>query len=64
MRSDMKVVLLAGGRGTRLAEETQTLPKPMVEIGGRPLLFHLMQYYAAFGFTEFLVASSPAFLIW
>ena len=56
MRSDMKVVLLAGGRGTRLAEETQTLPKPMVEIGGRPLLFHLMQYYAAFGFTEFLVA--------
>ena len=56
MRSEMKVVLLAGGRGTRLAEETQTLPKPMVEIGGRPLLFHLMQYYAAFGFTEFLVA--------
>ncbi|HEY7501009.1 MAG TPA: glucose-1-phosphate cytidylyltransferase [Vicinamibacterales bacterium] len=56
MRSDMKVVLLAGGRGTRLAEETQTLPKPMVEIGGRPLLFHLMRYYAAFGFTDFLVA--------
>lgn len=52
----MKVVLLAGGRGTRLAEETQTLPKPMVEIGGRPLLFHLMRYYAAFGFTDFLVA--------
>jgi glucose-1-phosphate cytidylyltransferase len=52
----MKVVLLAGGRGTRLAEETQTLPKPMVEIGGRPLLFHLMRYYAGFGFTEFLVA--------
>ena len=52
----MKVVLLAGGRGTRLAEETQTLPKPMVEIGGRPLLFHLMRYYATFGFTDFLVA--------
>jgi glucose-1-phosphate cytidylyltransferase len=52
----MKVVLLAGGRGTRLAEETQTLPKPMVEIGGRPLLFHLMQYYGAFGCSEFLVA--------
>ena len=56
MRSEMKVVLLAGGRGTRLAEETQTLPKPMVEIGGRPLLFHLMRYYAAFGYKEFLVA--------
>lgn len=52
----MKVVLLAGGRGTRLAEETAALPKPMVEIGGRPLLFHLMQHYAAFGFKEFLVA--------
>ena len=52
----MRVVLLAGGRGTRLAEETATVPKPMVEIGGRPLLFHLMQYYAAFGFKEFLVA--------
>jgi glucose-1-phosphate cytidylyltransferase len=52
----VKVVLLAGGRGTRLAEETATLPKPMVEIGGRPLLFHLIQYYAAFGFKHFLIA--------
>ena len=52
----MKVVLLAGGRGTRLAEETTTLPKPMIEIGGRPLLVHLMQYYAAHGFKEFLIA--------
>lgn len=53
---EVKVVLLAGGRGTRLAEETTTLPKPMIEIGGRPLLFHLMQYYAAHGFKEFLIA--------
>jgi glucose-1-phosphate cytidylyltransferase len=52
----VKVILLAGGRGTRLAEETATLPKPMVEIGGRPLLFHLMQYYATYGFKHFLVA--------
>jgi glucose-1-phosphate cytidylyltransferase len=52
----VKVVLLAGGRGTRLAEETATLPKPMVEIGGRPLLLHLMQYYAEFGFKDFLIA--------
>jgi glucose-1-phosphate cytidylyltransferase len=52
----MQVLLLAGGRGTRLAEETATLPKPMVEIGGRPLLLHLMQYYAGFGFKDFLIA--------
>jgi glucose-1-phosphate cytidylyltransferase len=52
----VKVVLLAGGRGSRLAEETATRPKPMIEIGGRPLLWHLMQYYADCGFKEFLVA--------
>jgi glucose-1-phosphate cytidylyltransferase len=52
----MKVIFLAGGRGTRLAEETATRPKPMVEIGGRPILWHLMQLYAAHGFKDFLVA--------
>jgi len=52
----MKVVLLAGGLGTRLAEETSVRPKPMVEIGGRPILYHLMQLYASAGFTEFAVA--------
>lgn len=52
----MKVVLLAGGRGTRIAEETQTRPKPMVEIGGKPLLWHLMAYFASHGFREFVVA--------
>jgi glucose-1-phosphate cytidylyltransferase len=52
----VKVVLLAGGRGTRLAEETTPLPKPLVEIGGRPLLVHLMQYYAGYGFKDFLIA--------
>lgn len=52
----MKVVLLAGGRGTRLAEETATVPKPMVEIGGRPLLLHLMRYYADYGFKDFVIA--------
>jgi glucose-1-phosphate cytidylyltransferase len=52
----MKVVILAGGFGTRLTEETQVKPKPMVEIGGRPILWHIMQHYAHYGFKEFVVA--------
>jgi glucose-1-phosphate cytidylyltransferase len=52
----MKVVILAGGKGTRLAEETTTRPKPMVEIGGKPILWHIMRLYAARGYNEFLVA--------
>jgi len=52
----MKVVILAGGRGTRIAEETATKPKPMIEIGGRPIIWHIMKIYAAQGFNEFVVA--------
>lgn len=52
----MKVVILAGGLGTRLAEETEVKPKPMVEIGGRPILWHIMKHYAYYGFNEFFVA--------
>ncbi|MGI8654641.1 MAG: glucose-1-phosphate cytidylyltransferase [Pyrinomonadaceae bacterium] len=52
----MKVVILAGGLGTRLAEETEITPKPMVEIGGRPILWHIMQHYAHYGFKEFFIA--------
>jgi glucose-1-phosphate cytidylyltransferase len=52
----MKVVILAGGLGSRLAEETEVRPKPMVEIGDRPILWHIMKHYAASGFTEFVVA--------
>jgi glucose-1-phosphate cytidylyltransferase len=52
----MKVVILAGGLGTRLQEETSVRPKPMVEIGGRPMLWHIMHLYAAHGMKEFVVA--------
>jgi glucose-1-phosphate cytidylyltransferase len=52
----MKVVILAGGFGTRLAEETILKPKPMIEIGGKPILWHLMNIYGAHGLREFIVA--------
>jgi glucose-1-phosphate cytidylyltransferase len=52
----MKVVILAGGLGTRLAEETEVKPKPMVEIGDRPILWHILQHYAFYEFKEFLIA--------
>jgi glucose-1-phosphate cytidylyltransferase len=52
----MKVGVLAGGLGSRLAEETEVRPKPMVEIGGKPILWHIMKLYARFGFSDFVVA--------
>jgi glucose-1-phosphate cytidylyltransferase len=51
----MKVVILAGGFGTRLSEETHLKPKPMVEIGGKPILWHIMKIYSAYGFNEFII---------
>jgi len=51
----MKVVILCGGLGTRLREETEFRPKPMVPVGGRPLLWHIMKFYASFGFKEFVL---------
>lgn len=51
----MKAVILAGGRGTRLTEETTLRPKPMVEVGGRPLLWHICKIYASFGVTDFVI---------
>jgi glucose-1-phosphate cytidylyltransferase len=52
----MKVVILAGGLGTRLAEETSVKPKPMVEIGGYPILWHIMKTYSSYGFNDFIIA--------
>ncbi|HAN92097.1 MAG: glucose-1-phosphate cytidylyltransferase [Nitrospira sp.] len=52
----MKAVILAGGLGTRLSEETVLRPKPMVEIGGKPILWHIMQIHAVYGVTEFIIA--------
>jgi glucose-1-phosphate cytidylyltransferase len=52
----VKVVILAGGLGTRLAEETEVKPKPMVEIGGQPIIWHIMNHYAHYGFKEFFIA--------
>ena len=53
----MKVVLLAGGFGTRISEESQFKPKPMIEIGGKPILWHIMKEYAYYGFTEFIICA-------
>lgn len=53
----MKAVILAGGHGTRLSEETHLRPKPMIEIGGRPILWHIMKIYSHFGIREFIILS-------
>ena len=51
----MKVVILAGGLGTRISEETHLKPKPMIEIGGKPILWHIMKIYSFYGFKEFII---------
>ena len=53
--ADVPVVILAGGRGTRLSEETTVRPKPMVEVGGRPIIWHIMKTYDHFGFRQFVL---------
>jgi glucose-1-phosphate cytidylyltransferase len=52
----MKVIILAGGFGTRLSEYTNTIPKPMIQVGNKPILHHIMQFYANFGHTDFYIA--------
>ena len=54
-RLEMKVVLLAGGHGTRISEESQFKPKPMIEIGGKPILWHIMKEFAYYGYKEFVI---------
>lgn len=51
----MKVVILAGGFGSRISEETQDKPKPMIDIGGKPIIFHIMKHYAKYGFNDFII---------
>lgn len=53
----MKVVILAGGFGTRISEESHLIPKPMIEIGDKPILWHIMKYYSSFGFSEFIICA-------
>jgi glucose-1-phosphate cytidylyltransferase len=53
----MKVVILAGGKGTRISEYTKSIPKPMVQIGSKPILEHIINYYMKFGFNDFIIAS-------
>ena len=53
----MKVVILAGGLGTRISEESHLKPKPMIEIGDKPIMWHIMKYYSAFGFNEFIICA-------
>ena len=53
----MKVVLLAGGFGTRISEESHLKPKPMIEIGDKPILWHIMKYYSSYGFDEFIICA-------
>src|SRR5437763_17108803 len=51
----MKVVIFAGGLGTRISEETESRPKPMVEIGGKPIIWHIMKIYSHYGFNDFII---------
>ena len=51
----MKVVILAGGLGTRFSEETMTKPKPLIEIGGKPIIWHIMKIYSTYGLNDFII---------
>ena len=52
----MKIVILAGGKGTRISEYTKSIPKPMIKIGSKPILEHIIRYYIKYGFEDFIIA--------
>ena len=52
---DLELVILAGGLGTRISEESYLKPKPMIEIGGKPIIWHIMKYYSSFGINKFII---------
>ena len=58
----MKVVILAGGYGTRISEETMNIPKPLVEIGNYPILWHIMKIYSHYGFSEFIICCATSLI--
>ena len=53
----MKIVILAGGKGTRISEYTKVLPKPMIQVGSKPIIEHIINYYMKFGYKDFIIAS-------
>ena len=55
MKNNMKAVILAGGFGTRISEETHLKPKPMIEIGGKPIIWHIMKHYSQHGINNFII---------
>ena len=57
----MKVVILAGGKGSRLSEYTKSIPKPMIKIGDKPIIHHIIDYYAKYNFNEFIIAGGYKF---
>ncbi len=59
----MKAVILAGGLGTRISEETHLKPKPMIEIGGKPILWHIMKMYSHYGINDFIIANTGLLLL-
>ena len=59
----MKTVLLAGGTGTRISEDTSNIPKPMIQIGNKPIIWHIMNYYSKFNYKDFIIAKKSQMLM-
>ena len=59
----MKIVILAGGKGTRISEESINKPKPMINVGGKPILWHIMNHYSYFGYDDFIICLGYSYII-